>query len=656
MYFIKMQNIQKDTCCAPKVQRSSSKVYFSLKYVFLISITLVTLQCTAYLNTFYNAEQAFLQANTEHMKIMRHYPDSILTTPSASISTNYERAIEKSLKVINDFQKNQKWKDDALFLIAKSYFYKRSMPKAILRFKELQQQHPNSPFIPETYVYLGKAYIEEGNLSKAEEVISYAIEKYPQLDKDQKLSMLLVEIAIRRQGNAQAISLLEEAYKTVKNEERRIDLVLRLSELYIQLKQYNKAIAILKNAPRKKELPEQSYRLDRALLNCFMQIDSLNAALKQTDLMLAKKLYISHFKEIELKKGIILGLLGRYDDAIAIFEKITAGVDSTTSISDTTGIVSEALYELALIYQKKKAAFDEANKYYNLAAQSSDTLIAIPASKRLSALDILKNLRSAPPDSAEDNNFKIAELFRFELDEPDSAYNQYIAMATGNTGDIVPKSICAAAFVMRENGKDTAKADSLFRVLIEKYPSTDYCKIAQQQLNLPVTYKTREDSALDAFKAAEVLLYEKGEIKAATQAFFNVYKTYSDLPIAPKSLYVAGWLSDDYLQKNKTAKQLYERVCDRFPNSVYCTDYAKPRLKVVMDTLQALAGKKGGNEVSRTQSETDASSSDSTANLNDSMEESSEIDDKGNELDSSSTEPKTRRNYAKYPPADPSAN
>ena len=42
------------------------------------------------------------------------------------------------------------------------------------------------------------------------------------------------------------------------------------------------------------------------------------------------------------------------------FSKITAGVDSTTSISDTTGIVSEALYELALIYQKKKAAFDEA--------------------------------------------------------------------------------------------------------------------------------------------------------------------------------------------------------------------------------------------------------------------------------------------------------
>ena len=142
----------------------------------------------------------------------------------------------------------------------KSYFINEVCPKQYFDLKNssnsIQTVHS---FLKRMFI-LVKLYIEEGNLSKAEEVISYAIEKYPQLDKDQKLSMLLVEIAIRRQGNAQAISLLEEAYKTVKNEERRIDLVLRLSELYIQLKQYNKAIAILK-CSTKKELPEQSYRL-----------------------------------------------------------------------------------------------------------------------------------------------------------------------------------------------------------------------------------------------------------------------------------------------------------------------------------------------------------------------------------------------------------
>ena len=75
---------------------------------------------------------------------------------------------------------------------------------------------------------------------------------------------------------------------------------------------------------------------------------------------------------------------------------------------------------------------------------------------------------------------------------------------------------------------------------------------------------------------------------AAIKAYYDIYRQYPDLDIAPKSLYVAAWLSDNVLQKNQTAKTLYEKVCEKYPQSIYCTREAQPKIKIVQDTLEAL--------------------------------------------------------------------
>ena len=448
---------------------------------------------------------------------MRDSPDSLLA-PSAEIAAKYEKVIEKSIKVLETFNKKKKWHDDALFLMARAYYYKKDMTKAIRRLNELQQNFPSSPFIPQSYLYMAKAYIEDGNLNKAEEIIEMILQKYPAMDAKQEVSLLLVDIAIKRGGSSQAILLLEKAYKSAKTETKRMELILKLAELYIEMKQYSKAILLLEKTPRIKDLPEQSYRIDRALLDCYMEIDSLQKALTLSDAMKSKKSYENHKEEILFKKAMVLSRLGRYDEAIDILRNLTINIDSSNVASDTSQIRARALYELALLYQKKKNDMENADKYFSLSSRSIDTLSREISKKRISALERLNKLREGK-DSLDgplvSRKYKIAELFKYELDVPDSAYYHYLELTKDSTADseFVSRAISAAAFVARDELKDTLRADSLFKLLISRFPATELAKDAQKQLGVKVTIKTRQDSAYEAFCRAEDLLYKNGDVK-----------------------------------------------------------------------------------------------------------------------------------------------
>jgi hypothetical protein len=186
--------------------------------------------------------------------------------------------------------------------------------------------------------------------------------------------------------------------------------------------------------------------------------------------------------------------------------------------------------------------------------------------------------------------YKIGELFFYELDEQDSAGRQFRVLTLDTVVDssVFPKAFFAAARIEREHLKDTVRSDSLFKILIERFPGTDYSRSAQEILRMPVVVKTRREQSLEAFKEAEKVFFFENDPKTAVQAYYNVYKKYPDLAVGPKSLYAAAWITDNVLQKKKVAKSLYEKICDRYPQSIYCKSEAQPRIKVVLDTLEAL--------------------------------------------------------------------
>ena len=272
--------------------------------------------CTAYFNTFYNADRAYKEGLDQHTKLLRNYPDSLVVTPPADISGKYDRAIEKAVKMIETFPKAKKWHDDALLLMGKAHFYKMENERAVRCFRQLEHEFPKSDLLAEAYLYTGMAYIESDNLDKAEEILQTADKRFPHLNDNQQITILLINIVIRREGTA---------------------------ELYIDLKQYDKAIILLKKAPRKKKFPFRSFRIDRSLFSCYRAIDSLQLAYDLLVSMLGKKLYYPYSDELFYYQGLILNETGKTDEAIRAFKKLTSDIDTTTAASDTSSFKARAL-------------------------------------------------------------------------------------------------------------------------------------------------------------------------------------------------------------------------------------------------------------------------------------------------------------------------
>ena len=572
------------------------------KRMVVTLLTMAVLGCVAgmcqcvYFNMFYNAKSAFNTAYESQMALLKNNPDSIITPLPSDIQTNYDKAIDKAIKVIDEFPKAKKWHDDALILIAKASYYKGDYEKTIRVCNQLLADFPNSPFIPEGYLFLGRANLEFGNFERADAAFTTILEKYPSLNNDQQITLLVAETAARREGKNTALSLMEQSSKNIKIPEKRFEILLKTVRLAIELNQYRKALALMDNCPRRyKKFFKQLYRIDLYRVICFQEIDSLDAAYSLVQKMLKQKEYQLHLPELQLKKGELLMAIGKTAESVEIYEMIIAK-DST---KDAAGV---AYYQLGC-WQQSKNKFDKAKRYFSKASSIVlDSVIKNDATLKVQAIDSL-NLMYGLKDSLgtdtavkvvqqlRNADEKIGELYWLELNKPDSAYYYYKKLS--HVADsLQPKILYAASYLAWNAVKDTAGGDSILALLVHLYPANKYTQQAQMERGIEVTAHTQADSAHAAYLSAETLYYDKHLPEAAAREFQAVYVKFPKSEFGMKGLYTAAWINDNELSNNKTALKLYHMVCDSFPNSELCENQVKPLLKVVADSVAARKARK----------------------------------------------------------------
>ena len=563
----------------------------ALVLVLSLAITTLTGGCI-YFNLMYNAETAFDTARNAHKKLIKDNPDSTVVLPP-DVDNGYKKAIDKCNKVFEIYPKKKKWHDQALFLMGKAYFFDGDYDHTVHTFRQLQERFPASPFIGESYLYTGRAYLKKEDLDKAEQIFNMVIEKYPALNKNQEVTTLLAEIAIHREGKSQAIELLLKTYKLAKTVDKKVEMAIKIAQLYKEMKLYDKALAILESAPRPKDLHDQLFRIDFLRVSCFVEKGDLARGLDLVNVMLSMKPYVSHVPYLLLNKGGILDKLNRADEAMAILRQIK-------DIYATSDFVGNAWFELGRINQYRKGDLTKAKECYDMAAGSlKDPVLKDIATQRSKAIDTIVKMRSGKAakdtvktDTVTTQDYKIGELFWLELDQPDSAFSHYCLSARDTLHkEQIPKALYSAAWIARYALGDSVKADSLYHVLLKKFPANAFSRKAQEARGGPVTIMTRQDSALDAFHGAERLYWDDNNPDSAAEAFVQVYDDFGKTDVGPKSLYTAAWIYDFVLDKNRTAKKLYDLLCDSFPKSPYSLE-AKPRLKTVSDTVTALKARK----------------------------------------------------------------
>ena len=88
-----------------------------------------------YYNTFFHARQAFNNAE-KSLKLSKYGQVRINVG-------DYKKAIEKSLKIVENHP-NSKWYDDAIYILAVSYFYTKQYQKSEHRCREILANYPDS--------------------------------------------------------------------------------------------------------------------------------------------------------------------------------------------------------------------------------------------------------------------------------------------------------------------------------------------------------------------------------------------------------------------------------------------------------------------------------------------------------------------------------
>ncbi|HHE40430.1 MAG TPA: tetratricopeptide repeat protein, partial [Candidatus Cloacimonetes bacterium] len=115
---------------------------------WLVFTILIVVSGCVYYNTFFNAEQYFKQA--QEMELREN------GRPTASAIQNYNNAIKKCGIVLTDY-KDSKYADDALFLMARCFYYiGRNYTQAIKHFEDLIEFYPESEFVPDANLYIAK--------------------------------------------------------------------------------------------------------------------------------------------------------------------------------------------------------------------------------------------------------------------------------------------------------------------------------------------------------------------------------------------------------------------------------------------------------------------------------------------------------------------
>ena len=131
-------------------------------------LCLILFQC-AYFNTFYNARKSFKRKE-------------------------YDKTIEKSSVILAKYQ-NSRWVDDAILLIARSFYHKAEYDKALIKFTELEENFPESDLIPESNFWWGMTLLKMEDFNLAEARLKQATET--NIKKEYKSVFMRLNIGFR---------------------------------------------------------------------------------------------------------------------------------------------------------------------------------------------------------------------------------------------------------------------------------------------------------------------------------------------------------------------------------------------------------------------------------------------------------------------------
>lgn len=534
-----------------------------LRVVILLSMLLVYSGGCVYYNTFFNARKAFDEAEkTRKAGRLR----------GARINASlYETAIEKSLKVVENYP-NSGYYDDALFVLGVSYYYTKKYVSCERRMRELLANYPDSKYSREGELYLAKAKLE----LKDEQDAMVIFEKIFRSDiaavYKSEAALALGDYHFRAGNMEQSRQYFSALRDSLGNEDEKRLAQLMIADSYYGSYLFQEALSaylqILGMEPTNDDKYHALYHAARASFR-LMQIER---GLDYLKTLTESEIYFDSLSAIRL----IMGEGYEYDDDIGHAEDVYREVLEKGKEPDKQAL---AAYRLGLIYQFDYDDLIKAKEYYDRTVELDRTAEhgrdALERSSSIGKIETYKvtfqkdsSTTQEMIEEAAKTQYQLAQLYWLELNKLDSAIieMQYVVDSFPSSA-IAPKAMIALAEMLREQQADSAKADNLLRYVMYRYPHSDYVPDALEGLGLLGTVADTGYAWL-YINRAEDFLTEEDNIDSARYYYQYVVDHFPDSRYYVQARFSLIWLTEEYANPGDSSVYFaYAEIVDSFPDS-----------------------------------------------------------------------------------------
>ncbi len=345
------------------------------------------MQSCAYFNTYYNAKRYFREGVKENEGNETGRPKT----------TNYQKAIDSAARVL-EYYPDSRYVDDALMIMGKAYYETQNYPKAKRKFEELLTNYPNSPLAGEAELWLGRSMIAMGEEEQGISVLTKLWGTSASREIRLESRLRLADYHFKKENYRSALTEYLKYLEDAEDKRGRAQVWLQTGECYFALKEFENAESAFQKALNEKPNRKQEFNaiFKRALT--LQQQGRLEEALSIADKLLKNEKFFPYIEQVYLSKAEMLAELGQVQEAEELFKR-------TIELYPRSLTSAKASYLLGQIYLRQTADFEKAEEYLNkVRMESAQSEFALPAQSIVEDLRDLKIL-----------NFKIDSL-RADLD------------------------------------------------------------------------------------------------------------------------------------------------------------------------------------------------------------------------------------------------
>ena len=335
---------------------------------------------TAHYNTFYNAKQNYKAGIDKVLNVKLDYspeiPIRIHELPVNSGAQDFEKAIDKGAEVLRKHP-NSKWVDDAILLIGKSYYFRKEYFSAEQKFQELYQSSTNDDLIQEAVIWKSRVYLE---MKLYDQGIQYLNEQISLLDdiwsknKVNEAKSILAQFYVALENWDLAALFLEESVPNLDKKEYRERGFFLLGQVYDNLNEPNKALDAFKKVEKNYSDYNLQYLSKRKKAENARKLGDYDTALATFTEMVKDDKNLEFKPELQYEIGRTLQDKNNFEEAEEVYKEVLN--DKIRRPKPETA--AKTYYGLAEIQRYGYNNFQMAAAYYDTAARQNVSLDKLP--------------------------------------------------------------------------------------------------------------------------------------------------------------------------------------------------------------------------------------------------------------------------------------